>query len=607
VPALASLAAALLLAAPASVVPAAVAPRLAGPAAAAPASAAAERVASPNAYAHYLRARAAEARGDWAGVTEELRQALAFDPGCATLHAALAEAWARAGQLARAEAEARQAVELDPGAPAAAEGHLLLGRLAMAARRGPEAAAELRESIRIQNDLARGGAPEDAVLDPEAWRLLAQVELEAGREAAAALVLEDLADRLPAEGAGALRDLASHFAERRDDGRAERYLRQALARERRDPETWRRLGQLLERRHRLADARLAWAELLREEPEDPEALLAAGRLALRAADPAAARAWLAQLLVVARDEPAARVAVAFAWLDARRPVEAQEVVAKGLEAFPGDPRLRYAEGTVLVDQRRFAAAAEAFAAVAGEDEDLVTGARAGQALALVQAGHPGLGLSVADAALRRQPGEPRLVRARALALERAGRRAEALVALEAAVAARPRDEGTRMALAMAHDRAGDREAAVRVAEALLALVPDSVEAMNFLAYTWASSGQRLEDAERLAALAVEREPDNAAFLDSLGWVYHQRGDDARAVVLLERAEALAGNDPTILEHLGDAYRRARRGAEAARAYERAISAFDGGAEPETPGQRGRIERKLGELRAGETRPARRSP
>jgi tetratricopeptide (TPR) repeat protein len=593
VPALAPLAAVLLLAAPAR------------PASPPTAVAAPERVASPNAYAHYLRARAAELRGDWAAVTEELRQALAFDPGCATLHAALAEAWARTGQLGRAEAESRQAVELDPESPAAAEAHLLLGRLAMTARRGPEAAAELRESIRVQGELARGRAPEDAVLDPEAWRLLAQVELEAGREAVAALALEDLADRLPAEGAAALRDLGLHFAERRDDVRAERYLRQALARERRDPETWRRLAQLLERRHRAADARLAWGELLREEPEDPEALLAAGRLALRAADVAAGRAWFAQLLTVARDEPAARVAVAFAWLEARRPADAEDVVARGLEAFPVDPRLRYAEGTVLVDRRRFVAAAEAFAAVAGEDEDLVTGARAGQAMALVQAGHPGLALSVADAALRRQPGEPRLVRARALALERAGRRAEAIASLEAAVSARPRDEGTRLALAMAHDRAGDREAAVRVAEALLALFPESVEAMNFLAYTWASSGQRLEEAERLAARAVEEEPDNAAFLDSLGWVHYQRGDDARAVVLLERAEVLAGPDPTILEHLGDAYRRARRGAEAQRAYERAISAFDGGAEPETPGQRGRIERKLGELRAGETRPARR--
>jgi tetratricopeptide (TPR) repeat protein len=604
VPALAPLAAAVLLAAlaaaPASAVPAAAeTPRAPG------AAATAERVASPNAYTHYLRARAAELRGDWAGVTEELRQALAFDPGSATLHAALAEAWGRAGQHARAEAEARQALDLAPASPAAAEAHLLLGRLAMAARRGPEAAAELRESIRVQGELAQGRAPEDAVLDPEAWRLLAQVELEAGREAAAALALEDLADRLPAEGATALRDLALHFAERRDDVRAERYLRLAVARERHDPETWRRLAQLLERRHRPADARSAWAELLREEPEDGEALLAAGRLALRAADVAGARAWLAQLLTVARDEGAARVAVAFAWLDARNAPEAEAVVAKGLEAFPGDPRLRYAEGTVLVEQRRYVAAAEAFAAVAGEDDELVAGARAGQALALVQAGQPGLALSVADAALRRQPGEPRLVRARALALERAGRPAEALAALEAGVAARPRDEGTRMALAMAHDRAGDREAAIRVAEALLSIAPDSVDAMNFLAYTWASSGQRLEDAERLAARAVEQEPDNAAFLDSLGWVHYQRGDEARAVVLLERADALAASDPTILEHLGDAYRRARRGGDAARAYERAIAAFDAGAEPEIPGQRVRIERKLGELRAGETRPARR--
>jgi tetratricopeptide (TPR) repeat protein len=602
------MAAALWLAAPAAggaaapAGPAAPTPAALSPAAPAPGP---ERVASPNAYAHYLRARQAELRGDWRGVADELRQALAFDPGSATLHASLAEAWARTGQLARADAEAREAIGLAPDAPAAAEAHLLLGRLAMAARRGPEAASELRESIRIQVARARGQAPEDAALDPEAWRLLAQVELEAGREAVAALELEALAGLRPAEGAAALRDLAGQFSEARDDVRAEAHLRRALAFERHDPETWRRLAQLLERRRRVAEARAAWGELLREEPEDPEALLASARLALRAGDPGAGRAWMDRLLAVARDEPAARVAAAFAWLDARRPDEAEAVVARGLEAWPGEPRLRYAEATVLVDRRRYARAAEAFAAVEGDDEELVAGARAGQALALLQAGHPGLALSVADAALRRHPGEPRLVRARALALERAGRVAEALAALEAAVAARPGDEASRLALAMAHDRAGDREAALRVAEAMLARFPESAEAMNFLAYTWASGGQRLEEAERLASRAVEREPDNAAFLDSLGWVHYQRGDDARAVVLLERAEVLGGPDPTILEHLGDAYRRGRRAAEAARAYERALSAFDGGAEPETPGQRGRIERKLGDLRAGEARPARR--
>jgi len=564
-----------------------------------------DRLASPRAYGHYLRAREAELRGDWREVGDELRQALAFDPGSAALHVAMAEAWGRSGQLGRAEAEARQALALEPAGATAAEAWLLLGKLALMGRRGPEAAQALRESVRIQSELARGRPADEAALDPDAWRLLAHVEMEAGREPAAALVLDDLAARLPSEGAASLRDLASQLAERGDDARAEGYLRLALERDRHEAEAWRRLAQLLERRRRPDEARKAWEGLLREDPDDAEALLAAGRLALRAGDPAGARAWFGQLEQVSGDESAARAAVAFAWLDARRAADALRVVEDGLRVAPGDPRLRFAEGTVLAEQRRWTEAAEAFAGVTGEDEDLVVSARAGQALALAQGGRATRALSVVDAELRRRPGDPRLVRTRALALERAGRTAEALVVLESAVAARPRDEESRFALAMAHDRTGDRNAAVRVAQGLLELNPDNAEAMNFLAYAWAANGQRLEEAERLASRALDQQPENAAFLDSLGWVHYQRGDYGRAVGLLERAESIGGPEPTILEHLGDAYRRVLRAADAARAYERALEAFDGGAEPETPGQRAHIERKLGELRAADLRPARR--
>jgi Flp pilus assembly protein TadD len=103
---------------------------------------------------------------------------------------------------------------------------------------------------------------------------------------------------------------------------------------------------------------------------------------------------------------------------------------------------------------------------------------------------------------------------------------------------------------------------------------------------------------------VDLDPDNGSYLDSLGWILFQRGDVPAAVSTLERAEALAGPEPTILEHLGDAYRRAGRDADAAAAWRRAVHALDEGAEPDLPGQRAGIEKKLRDL-PGEVRPARR--
>ncbi|PYL01726.1 MAG: hypothetical protein DME19_00630 [Verrucomicrobia bacterium] len=52
----------------------------------------------------------------------------------------------------------------------------------------------------------------------------------------------------------------------------------------------------------------------------------------------------------------------------------------------------------------------------------------------------------------------------------------------------------------------------------LELSPNSAEAMNYLGYMWADRGENLEEARSLIEKAVEQEPKNAAYLDSMGWV-----------------------------------------------------------------------------------------
>jgi Flp pilus assembly protein TadD len=232
-------------------------------------------------------------------------------------------------------------------------------------------------------------------------------------------------------------------------------------------------------------------------------------------------------------------------------------------------------------------------------------ATAARASVLAQAGKAAAGLSLLDAELAGRPGDARLVTARAYVLERAGRAAEAVSYLEAQLLVQPRNERLLFSLGVAQERAGDRPGAIATMRRLLDATPDNAEAMNFLGYSLAENGERLDEAEVLVTHALEIEPDNGSFLDSLGWILFQRGDVPAAVATLEKAEALAGPEPTILEHLGDAYRRSRRDADAAQAWRRAIQALDDGAEPDVPGQRAGIEKKLRELPGGDVRPARR--
>ena len=84
--------------------------------------------------------------------------------------------------------------------------------------------------------------------------------------------------------------------------------------------------------------------------------------------------------------------------------------------------------------------------------------------------------------------------------------------------------------------------------------PDNAPALNYLGYTWAEQGIRLDEAESLILRALEISPNDGYYIDSLGWVYYQRGEYEEAIEQLERAMDLASDDATIAEHLGDAYR-----------------------------------------------------
>jgi len=83
--------------------------------------------------------------------------------------------------------------------------------------------------------------------------------------------------------------------------------------------------------------------------------------------------------------------------------------------------------------------------------------------------------------------------------------------------------------------------------------PNDANAANYLGYMWADREVRLEEALELIARAVSLDPENSAYLDSLGWVHFRLGDLPEAERWLRRAADLGGNlgDGTIYCHLGE--------------------------------------------------------
>ena len=133
------------------------------------------------------------------------------------------------------------------------------------------------------------------------------------------------------------------------------------------------------------------------------------------------------------------------------------------------------------------------------------------------------------------------------------------------------------------DRWGEAEADLQRA---VDLAPEEPMALNYLGYSWAERGLRLEEAFQLLEKALEKTPESGAIVDSIGWAQHQLGRYEEAVLNLEKAAALEPSDPTITDHLGDVYWRLDRRIEARYQWRRALEL-----EP-TPAQRKSIPEKL---------------
>jgi len=140
------------------------------------------------------------------------------------------------------------------------------------------------------------------------------------------------------------------------------------------------------------------------------------------------------------------------------------------------------------------------------------------------------------------------------------------------------------------DETKQKDAGVSEMKKAIELNPQNAQALNYLGYTYAESGQNLDEAERLIKRALVVEPEDGFYVDSLGWVYYQKGEYKRAVEQLERAVNITNNDPTITEHLGDAYRKMGKLKEASRQYDDALK------KSQETDQQSRLKDKIQDLR-----------
>jgi Tfp pilus assembly protein PilF len=89
--------------------------------------------------------------------------------------------------------------------------------------------------------------------------------------------------------------------------------------------------------------------------------------------------------------------------------------------------------------------------------------------------------------------------------------------------------------------------------AAIKLFPNNYLLLNNYGYSLSERGIRMDEALAMSQKAVEGEPDNAAYLDTMGWIYFKLGKYAEAKEYIEKSIELEKISPVVLEHLGDVY------------------------------------------------------
>jgi Flp pilus assembly protein TadD len=585
-----------------------------------------------DAYFHLMQARLAAGHGRLSEALGEIRAAAALMPRSAGLRAESASLLLAMGRGAEAERLARQAIDIDPHEATALR--VLADIAARRAIAADSDTASRDEAIRLYEELAESPDPEDDVFpilarlrllagdsagaakaartlafrrpgDPSAARLLAQyldrdgktgeavrglaaflrenpgaeeliplmgdLSREAGEwasvEAACARILESSPEN-PA--ARSLRGEALLHLGRGREAVAELEIVRSGA-----PENRLVLFQLATAYGdvgRLSEAVGLLRDLARDMPDQTGVRLFLGEILSRQEDfEGAQESFRAALRSIGPDEPdaadrrdAIRRRIAAMWLARSKPDEAAKTLG-ALENADDPPSLEIrtrvalesgdSKGALLLAKKLREKGAVGPAASL-EGEAYARSGRLDRARARFEEAAELLGSSTWARA--------------AEAYRDAGHPEEAEKRLRGWVEKEPAKGEAHFALGAFLEREKRYEQADTALGEAIRLDPQDAIALNYLGYSLAERGQRLTDALGFVKAALEIDPWNAAYLDSLGWVLFRMGRFSEACDPLERAVREFPRDATILEHLGDLYERLGEQEKARTAWRRAM-------------------------------------
>jgi len=579
--------------------------RGASPAPAAPV--AATQAPSTSAYYEFILARHLDANDDVDGALAALQRAAKLDPASAEIQAEMASLYGRQNRMKEAIAAGEQALKIDPDNVA---GNRVLGTiyagLVQATRSG--APADRENAERAIRYLEKSNLS-DAV---GAQVLLGRMYMRTAAWDKAIALFSKLVEDEP-DFAEAVSSLVQAY---RGAGRPQDAIKLLEGNGDSSAQLSILLGELYEGERRWADAAEAYGRASRRRPRDVElkvrwatALLSEGqteavmqaRNVLRDVTAENASHVRAHYLLVQVDRQLANAAEAeatalkmvqtdpkgvwgqYALAQVAGDKKDYRKVIDTLEPLVAGWKDRSDQGQGLNPARLYEQLGGAYLGLKQYDKaiDQLQRAREAapndvrlarlQAEALHENGQLDRGVGVLEELLSRANPQPSAYSALAELYVNAGRIPQALGVLDRAAAKLPGDTSVAFELGATLERQKHYEEALRVFERVIASDPRHAQALNYLGYLLANRGERLQESVNYIKRALEIDPDNPAYLDSLGWAYFKLNQLDLAEPQLRKAAADLVTNSVIQDHFGDTLFKLGRFDEAIAAWERALA------------------------------------
>lgn len=516
-----------------------------------------QRFADADAYTHYLLGNLAANQGDFEAAAEHYRLAAGLDPQSADIWVKYAAVLVRKGDLVRAQAALERAVRLDSQSVAA---HMMLANIAASRGDHEQAIAAYRKVIELD--------PEN----PEAYVYLSSIYAQKNDIAAAERILKDLLARSP-DSVVAYYYLAHLQAERKNLQEAKHYYEAALKLQPRFQPALVEYALILELSGDTKAAIAKYREILEYYPERDDIRRRLGQIYIKSSDLPNALAEFKALANSDANNLDLRLTIGLIYLEQDDYDRALEEFRYILATNPQAYKVHLYVGAVLAKQGQSDKARAEYERVPASAIEY-TDAQIQIALLDVSAGKRDAAYTRLRTLIVGTAATPEAFDLLASLYREDEQFDEALAVIGAGLRKFPDDERMLYALGVTYDLKGEWQKAVEQMRAILERNANHAQALNYIGYTYAEKGIQLDEAEALLKRAVALEPSDGYILDSLGWVYYQKGDYARARELLTKARELANDDPIILEHLAETALKLGQRADAERWFRTALQSQD---------------------------------